>query len=56
MNSVAIDIGTTSISAVVMDAESERIKRSWTIPNPGFLETPYAWERIQSPDRIVGAS
>lgn len=54
MNSVAIDIGTTSISAVVMDAESERIKRSWTIPNPGFLETPYAWERIQSPDRIVG--
>ncbi len=54
MYSVAIDIGTTSISAVVMDADSERIKRSWTIPNPGFLETPYAWERIQSPDRIVG--
>lgn len=53
MNSVAIDIGTTSISAVVMDAESERIKRSWTIPNPGFLETPYSWERIQSPARIV---
>ena len=53
MNSVAVDIGTTSISAVVMDTETESIRRSWTIPNPGFLETPHAWERIQSPDSIV---
>ena len=56
MNSVAVDIGTTSISAVVMDTETESILRSWTIPNPGFLETPHAWERIQSPDRIVAAA
>lgn len=56
MNSVAVDIGTTSISAVVMDAETEKARRSWTIPNPGFLETPHVWERIQSPDRIVAAA
>lgn len=56
MHSVAIDIGTTSISAVILDGESERITRSWTIPNPGFLETPYSWERIQSPDKIVSAA
>ena len=56
MRSVAVDIGTTSISAVVMDAETEKILRSWTIANPGFLDTPHAWERIQSPDRIVKAA
>ena len=56
MNSVAVDIGTTSISAVVMDAETERVLRSWTVPNPGFLETPNSWEWIQSPDRIIRAA
>lgn len=53
MKSVAIDIGTTSISAIVMDAMGGGIERSWTIPNPGFLTPRHPWERIQDPDRIV---
>ena len=53
MNAAAIDIGTTSISAVVMEAETERVLLSRTVPNPGFLASSHPWERIQSPDRIV---
>ena len=53
MKAIGIDIGTTSISAVVMDAKGEGIERAWTIANPGFLPPAHPWERIQDPDRIV---
>ena len=53
MKSVGIDIGTTSISAVVLDNQSMRMLRAWTIPNPGFLTPAHPWERLQDPDAIV---
>ena len=56
MKSVGIDIGTTSISAVVMDARGDAIERAWTIANPGFLTPEHPWERIQDPDRIVATT
>ena len=56
MKSVGIDIGTTSISAVLMDDGSGRVERSWTIQNPGFLAPGHPWERLQDPDAIVKAA
>lgn len=56
MKSVGIDIGTTSISAIVMDAKGEGIERAWTIANPGFLTPEHPWERIQDPDIIVSTT
>ena len=56
MKSIGIDIGTTSISAVLMDAADDRVIRSWTIANPGFLPASEPWERIQDPRAIVVAA
>ena len=56
MKAVGIDIGTTSISAVVMDASTCAAVRSRTISSPGFLDTKHAWERIQSPQQILEAA
>ncbi len=53
MKAIGIDIGTTSISAIVMDAAGEGMERSWTIANPGFMKPEHPWERIQDADRIV---
>lgn len=56
MKAVGMDIGTTSISAVLMDAGTNAVLRSRTISNPGFMDTAHAWERIQSPEEIVEAA
>ncbi|MBR5560957.1 MAG: hypothetical protein IKU73_06045 [Clostridia bacterium] len=56
MKAVGIDIGTTSISAVVMDAHTRAVVCSRTISSPGFVDTAYAWERIQCPERILEAA
>lgn len=56
MKSIGIDIGTTSISAVVMDAAGDRVERAFTITNPGFLPSEQPWERIQSPDAIIASA
>lgn len=56
MKSIGIDIGTTSISAVVMDAASDAVERAFTIANPGFLPSAQPWERIQDPRAIVAAA
>ena len=53
MKAIGIDIGTTSISAIVMDANGEGMERSWTIANPGFMTPEHPWERIQNADSIV---
>ena len=53
MKSVGIDIGTTSISAAVMDDGFGGMERSWTIANPGFLPPGHPWERLQDPEAIV---
>ena len=47
MYSIGIDIGTTSICAVLMDSQSGRIICSATHNNDSFIETPNIWEKIQ---------
>ncbi len=47
MYSIGIDIGTTSICAVLMDSETGKIICSATHNNDSFIETPNTWEKIQ---------
>ena len=53
MKVIGIDIGTTTISLVVLDTEKKAVLESRTVPNGTFIRTEKEWERIQNPDRIV---
>lgn len=53
MRTLGIDIGTTTISAVVFDAEQKQTIAAKTIPNDSFLPSNQVWERIQDVKRIV---
>lgn len=50
---IGIDIGTTTISAVVMDTTTHHIIEARTIANHSFIPSEYAWERIQDVNVIV---
>jgi len=50
MKTLGLDIGTTTLSAVVV--ENTEILTSITRKNDSFLPTDFPWERIQSPDVI----
>ena len=54
MKVIGIDIGTTSISAVVLDMEIQCVLTSKTIPNGSFIETESQWERIQDVSVVIG--
>lgn len=53
MKTLGIDIGTTTISAVIWDAAEQSITESRTIANDSFIETEYSWERVQNAAKIV---
>ena len=53
MKSIGIDIGTTTISLVVLDTEKKMVLESRTISNGTFIETGNDWERIQEPSKII---
>ncbi len=53
MNSIGIDIGTTSICGIRADCRSGEILKSVTLSNDSFIETDKAFERIQDPDKIL---
>ncbi len=52
MKTIGLDIGTTSISAVVLDMDKKEIILSRTIPNGCFIQTGNAWERIQDAGKL----
>ncbi len=54
MKTLGIDIGTTTISAVVLEAG--RVVSSLTVANDSFIETGHTWEKIQDPGRILDAA
>ena len=51
MIAIGLDIGTTTISGVVMDGA--QVLASRTIPNDAFLPAAKPWERIQDPRKIL---
>jgi sedoheptulokinase len=53
MKAIGIDIGTTTISGVVIDAGSKDVVFSRNIANDGFLSTQNVWEKIQDPEKII---
>lgn len=53
MKTIGIDIGTTTISAVVMDTEKRELLTSRTVPNGSFIGTEHEWERIQDANLLI---
>ncbi|NBJ91725.1 sedoheptulokinase [Parablautia muri] len=53
MKAIGIDIGTTTISAVVLDDVQEKVLDARTIENGSFIHTEHEWERIQDVDIII---
>lgn len=59
MQTIGIDIGTTTISGVVLEkngTQEPRILEAKTIENGSFLTTTKDWERIQDAEKIVKKS
>ena len=53
MKALGIDIGTTTISAVVMDMDTQKVEKAYTINNNSFLAAGHVWERLQNPAVII---
>ena len=53
MKAMGIDIGTTTISGVILDVEKKQIVETRTIPNGSFLSTGKDWERMQDVSVIL---
>lgn len=53
MKAIGIDIGTTTISTVVVNTDTQKLIQSKTIPNDSFICTKHGWERLQDASSIV---
>ena len=52
MYSIGIDIGTTSICAVLMNNQTGEMVCSAVCQNNSFIETDKSWEKIQDVSKI----
>lgn len=50
---LGLDIGTTTVCAVVTDSDSGEILRSYTVPNDTFIKGAADFERVQNPTMIL---
>ena len=53
MKTIGLDIGTTTICAIAVDAESGEVLKSITLPNDTFLKDVKPFEKIQNPSAIL---
>lgn len=53
MYAIGIDIGTTSICGVVIDADTGEVVCSRTEQNDTFVKTENSWEKIQNVEKII---
>lgn len=51
---IGIDIGTTTISAVVLDVANSKTAGVYTLDNASDLPSGFVWEKIQDAERITG--
>ena len=56
MKAIGLDIGTTTVCAIVLDAENGEVVKSITLPNDTFLENVKPFEKIQDPEKILDKS
>ena len=52
MNVLGIDIGTTTVTALVLDTENKAVAKSCTLKNDSFIEGK-PFERLQDPEKII---
>ena len=55
MSVLGIDIGTTSISASVVDEGTGEVLKKTTVQNGAFIKSSNAWEKIQDPNEILAS-
>jgi len=53
MLTLGLDIGTTTISIVVMDRVNKKVVETGNIPNDSFLKTENSWEKTQDAELIL---
>lgn len=53
MKTLGLDIGTTTICAVLFDAGTGKTIETAAVPNDSFINTGNSWEKIQDPGRIL---
>lgn len=53
MKAIGIDIGTTSICGVLIDAESGDVIQTQSLPSDAFISTEHDWEKVQDVSKIV---
>ncbi|MBQ0026781.1 MAG: hypothetical protein KBS79_05390, partial [Lachnospiraceae bacterium] len=53
MKTIGIDIGTTTLSGVVFDSSLGNVVKAVNVSGPGFEPSENAWEKIQSPEKIL---
>ena len=53
MKTIGVDIGTTTLSFIVMETDTHRVLSSRTISNGSFIKASNDWERIQDPKVII---
>lgn len=53
MRAIGLDVGTTTICAIVLDAETGVIIDTTTIKNNAFIASKKTWEKIQDPSIIM---
>ena len=53
MRTIGIDIGTTTLSMVLLEPATRQIIQVKTIPNPGAMDSKVSFERIQDPEEIL---
>lgn len=51
--SIGIDIGTTSLCAVVLDTDERKVLKAVTVSNGTDIPGEFPWQRCQQPDVIV---
>ena len=56
MKAIGIDIGTTSVCGVLIDAATGGVEKSVTKNSNAFIEGCAEWEKIQSVDKIMTAA
>lgn len=52
MKLLGIDLGTTSLSFIVLESETGKLLKTMTIANESFILSDYEWEKIQDPEKI----
>lgn len=56
MKAIGIDIGTTSVCGVLLDASNGNVLKSLTRNSNAFIESDNEWEKIQSVEKIMSTA